>query len=90
MGQLYFKLANGQSGACRDRGELSVSHANKAWVGSTGQRNGSIQDISRRPEAKRFSWPCIQPEGDLINVMLGGVNRSCLFVFLFRSAREVY
>ena len=38
----------------------------EATVGSTGQRNG----ISWRLEAKRFSWPCVQPEGDLIKVML--------------------
>lgn len=40
-------------------------------VGSTGQRNGSFEGIRRRVEAKRFSWPCIEPEGDLIKVMLG-------------------
>jgi len=42
----------------------------KAAVGSTGQRNGSFEGISRRLEAKRFSWPCIESEGDLIEVML--------------------
>ena len=42
----------------------------KATLGSTVQRNGSFEGISRRPEAKRFSWPCIQPEGDLIEIML--------------------
>ena len=42
----------------------------KATVGSTGQRNGSFKGISRRLEAKRFSWPCIEPDGDLIKVML--------------------
>lgn len=43
----------------------------KATVGSTGQRNGSFEGISRRLEAKRFSRPCIQSEGDLVKVMLG-------------------
>jgi len=43
----------------------------KATVGSTGPRNGSFEGIRRRVEAKRFSWPCIEPEGDLIKVMLG-------------------
>ena len=43
----------------------------KATVGSNGQRNGSFEGISRRLEAKRFSRPCIQPEGDLIKVILG-------------------
>ena len=42
----------------------------KATVGSTGQRNGSFEGISRRLEAKCFSWPCIEAEGDLIEVML--------------------
>ena len=42
----------------------------KATVGSTGQRNGSFEGISRRLEAKRFPWPCIEPKGDLIEVML--------------------
>ena len=39
-------------------------------MGSTGQRNGSFKGISRRLEAKRFSRPCIEPEGDLIEVIL--------------------
>jgi len=51
-------------------------------VGSTGQRNGSIEGISRRLEAKRFPWPCIEPEGDLIKVMLS-VNGEV------RAVREV-
>jgi hypothetical protein len=42
----------------------------KAAVGSSDQRNGSFEGISRRLEAKRFSWPCIEPKGDLIKVML--------------------
>ena len=42
----------------------------KATVGSTGQRNGSFEGISRRLEAKRFSWPRVEPKGDLIKVML--------------------
>lgn len=42
----------------------------KAVVGSTGHRNGSFEGISRRLEAKRFSRPCVEPEGDLIKVML--------------------
>ena len=42
----------------------------KATVGSTGQRNGSIKGISRRLEAKRFSGPRIEPQGDLIEVSL--------------------
>ena len=46
------------------------SLAKYAVVGSTGHRNGSSEGISRRLEAKRFSWPCVQPEGDLIKVML--------------------
>jgi transposase len=32
----------------------------KATVGSTGQRNGSVKRISRGPEAKRFSRPCVE------------------------------
>jgi hypothetical protein len=46
------------------------SLAKYAVVGSTGQRNGSLEGISRRPEAKRFSGSCIEPQGDLIKVML--------------------
>lgn len=42
----------------------------KAAVGSTGQRNGSFEGISRRLEAKRLSRPCIEAKGDLIKVML--------------------
>ena len=42
-----------------------------AVLGSTGQRNGSFEGISRRLEAKRFSWPRIEPEGNLIKVVLG-------------------
>ena len=44
--------------------------AKYAVVGSTGQRNGSFEGISRRLEAMRFPWPCIEPKGDLIKVML--------------------
>ena len=44
----------------------------KNWVvGSTGQRNGSFEGISRRLEAKRFSRPRVEPQGDLIEVTLG-------------------
>ena len=42
----------------------------KAAVGPTGQRDGSFEGISRGLEAKRFPWPCIEPKGDLIEVML--------------------
>ncbi len=42
----------------------------KTAVGSIGQRNGSLEGISRRLEAKRFSGSCIEPQGDLIKVML--------------------
>ena len=42
----------------------------KATVGSTGQRNGSFEGICGRLEAKRFSWPRIEPKGDLFKVML--------------------
>lgn len=52
----------------RERGN---SLAKYAVVGSTGQRNGSLEGISRRLEAKRFSRPRIEPEGNLIEVMLG-------------------
>ena len=58
------------------------SLAKYAVVGSTGQRNGSFQGISRGLEAKRFPWPCIEPKGDLIKVMLS-VNGSV------RAVREV-
>ena len=43
----------------------------KATVGSTGQGNGSIIGISRRLEAKCFSWPRVEPQGNLIEVSLG-------------------
>ena len=43
----------------------------KATVGSTGQRNGSFEGISRRLEAKRFSRHRVEPQGDLIEVTLG-------------------
>ena len=43
-------------------------------VGSTGQRNGSVESISRRLEAKRFLGSGIEPQGDLIKVVLS-VNR---------------
>jgi hypothetical protein len=46
------------------------SLAKYAVVGSTGQRNGSFEDISRRLEAKGFPWPRIELKGDLIEVML--------------------
>jgi transposase len=42
----------------------------KAAVGSTGQRNGSFEGISRRLEAKRFSRPRVEPECHLIKFML--------------------
>ena len=45
--------------------------AKNCVVGSSRQRNGSFEGISRRLEAKCFSWPCIEAEGDLIEVMLG-------------------
>ena len=43
----------------------------KATVGSTGQRNGSFEGISRRLEAKRFPGPRVEPQGNLIEVTLG-------------------
>jgi transposase len=43
----------------------------KAAVGSTGQRNGSFEGISRCLEAKRFPWPRIEPQSNLIEVILG-------------------
>jgi hypothetical protein len=42
----------------------------KAVVSSMGQRNGSIKGISRCLKAKRFSRPCIEPQGNLIKVAL--------------------
>ncbi|SDJ39402.1 Transposase and inactivated derivatives [Salipiger marinus] len=42
----------------------------KAAVGSTGQRNSSLEGISRRLETKRFPRPCVEAEGGLIKVML--------------------
>ena len=42
----------------------------KATVGSTGQRNGSFEGISGRLKAKRFSWPRVQPQGNLIEIFL--------------------
>jgi transposase len=42
----------------------------RAAVGSTRQRNGSLEGTSQRLETKRFSWPCIEPEGNLIKVIL--------------------
>ena len=42
----------------------------KAPVGSTGQRNGSFEGISGRLKAKRFSWPRVQPQGNLIEIFL--------------------
>ena len=43
----------------------------KATVGSTGQRNGSFEGISGRLKAKRFSWPRVQPQGNLVEISLG-------------------
>ena len=43
----------------------------KATVGSTGQRNGSFEGISRRLEVRRFSRPRVKPQGNLIKVTLG-------------------
>ena len=43
----------------------------KAVVGSTGQGNGSFEGISRRLEARRFSRPRGEPQGNLIEVTLG-------------------
>ena len=43
----------------------------KATVGSTVQRNGSIKGISGRVKAKRFSWPRVQPQGNLVEISLG-------------------
>ena len=47
------------------------SRAKYVRVGSTGQRNGSFEGISGRLEAKRFSRPCVEPQGDLIEITLG-------------------
>ena len=38
----------------------------KAAVGSIGQRNGSLQHIGRRLEAKGFARPRIELEGDCV------------------------
>ena len=43
----------------------------KAVVGSTGQGNGSFEGISRRLQARRFPRPCVEREGDLIEITLG-------------------
>ena len=51
----------------RERGD---SLAQYAMVGSTGQRNGSFEGNSRRLEAKRFPRPCVEPQGDLIEIAL--------------------
>ncbi len=42
----------------------------KAAVVSSGQSNGSFKCISWRLETKRFPWPRIEPECDLIEVAL--------------------
>ena len=39
-------------------------------VGSTGQRNGSFEGISRGLKAKRFSRPGVKAQCGLIKVML--------------------
>jgi hypothetical protein len=46
------------------------SCAKKAAVGSSGQGNGSVEGISRRLEAKRFPGSGIEPQGNLIKVVL--------------------
>lgn len=43
----------------------------KAAVGSNGQRNGSFERISRRLEAKRLPRPRVEPQCNLIEVILG-------------------
>ena len=43
----------------------------KAAVGSTGQRNGPFESISRRLEAKRFPRPRDGPQGKLIEITPG-------------------
>ena len=43
----------------------------KAPAGSTGQRDGSFEGISRRLETRRFSRPRVEAQGNLINVALG-------------------
>ena len=40
---------------------VAEGYTKEALVGSTGQRNGSFERGSRRFEAKRFSWPCVEP-----------------------------
>jgi hypothetical protein len=50
--------------------ERGDSLAKYAVVGSSVQRNGSFEGISGHLEAKRFSQPCIEKEGDLIEVMM--------------------
>ena len=42
----------------------------KAAVVSIGQRNGSLQHIGRRLEAKGFARPRIELEGDCVEVIL--------------------
>ena len=37
-------------------------------MGSTGQGNGSFEGISRRLQARRFSRPRVEPQGNLIKV----------------------
>ncbi len=56
-----------KKGVARLRAERDI--LKKAAVGSTGQRNGSFEGISRRLEARRFWLPCLEPEADLIQIM---------------------
>jgi hypothetical protein len=44
--------------------------AKDSTVGSIDLRNGSYEGISGRLKAKRLSWPCVEPDDDLIEVML--------------------
>ena len=44
--------------------------AKNTVVGSTGQRNGSFEGISRRLEAKCFPRFRVKPQGDLVEVTL--------------------
>ena len=44
----------------------------KAVVGSPGQCNGSLKGIGGRLKAKRFPRPCVEPEGHLVKIPLGG------------------
>ena len=40
--------------------ERGDSRAKDAVAGSTGQRNGSLEGISGRLEARRFPWSCVE------------------------------